>query len=298
MFLISENLYHPVQIEKMRRFLTVSSAQRGHDKNEVFASGIAGTGRNIGMARAIFISIIILWLLRLPVFGQSLIEPIRYPLQTTSNSRPWIIWQDIYSERKSDQYRLNLYRKSDDVPHRSYTFTPALYYKFFYAYRLPDFLEDNRYHYSIERIVKGESIESRYYYYLNYPLVGEFEIDSLDRNELDFIPPAYLIQYLYIDRNNVLRNGYNTLFFTTSSAATFAIGLLFYHVIHLGTISTIIYYICFISSGVGLSAAGYYGYRYIENRGKLQKILEIGKGISINGGIIDQRVNTEVELKF
>ncbi|GEM_PF-415454 len=276
----------------------LSSARKVHGKNGVFTNGSAGAGKSIGIARSACITIIILWLLSLPLFGQSLIEPIRYPLETISNNRPWIIWQDIYSERKSDQHRLNIYRKSDDVLHRSYTFTPALYYRFFYAYRLPDSLEDNRYHYSIERIVKGESIESRYYYYLHYPLVGEFEIDSLSRNELDYIPPEYLIQYLYIDRNNVLRNGYNSLFFTTSSAATFAIGLLFYHVIHLGTISTIIYYICFISSGVGLSAAGYYGYRYIENRAKLQKILEIGKGISINGGILDRRVNTEVELKF
>ena len=180
----------------------------------------------------------------------------------------------------------------------SYTFHPDLYYKFFYSFRIPDVLKDDSYRYSIERIINGSPVESRYYYYLKYPIVQDFSVNSEIKNDVDSLPPEYLIQYLHIDRNNTLKNGYNFLFFSSSGLASFVIGMLFYHVIHLGTISTIIYTVSFISSGVGISAAGYYGYHYMKTRGKLQRILEINKGISINGGIRDKKVNAEVEFSF
>jgi hypothetical protein len=253
--------------------------------------------------RAISVIVSILFLAADSAFSQSLIEPIRFPTATISSNQPYFIWQDIYNSTRDTstdvRYRLTLYTTNKkEIKLNSYTFNPDLYYNFFYSFRIPDILKDDSYRYSIERIIGGNPVESRYYYYLKYPIVQEFSINSEKKNDVDSLPPEYLIQYLHIDRNNTLRNGYNFLFFSSSGLASFGIGMLFYHVIHLGTISTIIYTVSFISSGVGISAAGYYGYHYMKNRGKLQRILEINKRVSINGGIRDKKVNAEVEFSF
>lgn len=255
------------------------------------------------MRRANIICVIAsLFLMTGAAFSQSLIEPIQFPVAAIGVNRPYFIWQDIYNTRDKNtdvRYRLTLYRiNKEDIKLNSYTFYPELYYNFFYSFRLPETLKDDSYRYSIERILSGKPVESRHYYYLKYPIVQEFAINSKIESDVDRLEPEYLIKYLYIDRNNTLRNGYNVLFFSSSGLASFAIGMLFYNVINLGTISTIIYTVCFISSGVGFSAAGYYGYRYMEKRGELRRILEISKGVSINGGIEDKKVNAEVELSF
>jgi hypothetical protein len=253
--------------------------------------------------RSILLTVCIFFLAVNTAFSQSLIEPIQFPTATISINQPYFIWQDIYNstrDKSTDvRYRLTLYTTNKkETKLNSYTFHPDLYYNFFYSFRIPDILKDDSYRYSIERIISGNPVESRYYYYLKYPIVQEFSINSEIKNEVDSLPPEYLIQYLHIDRNNTLRNGYNFLFFSSSGLASFVIGMLFYHVIDLGTISTIIYTVSFISSGVGISAAGYYGYHYMKNRGKLQRILEINRRISINGGIRDKKVNAEVEFSF
>lgn len=243
-----------------------------------------------------------LFLMTGTAFSQSSIEPIQFPVAAIGINRPYFIWQDIYNTRDKGtdvKYRLTLYTiNKEDKKLNSYTFYPELYYNFFYSFRIPETLRDDNYRYSIERILGGKAVESRYYYYLKYPIVQEFAINSEIKSEVDRLEPEYLIKYLYIDRNNTLRNGYNFLFFSSSGLASFVIGMLFYNVINLGTISTIIYTVCFISSGVGFSAAGYYGYRYMEKRGELQRILKVNKRVSINGGIKDKKVNAEVELSF
>ncbi len=212
---------------------------------------------SIRRANTILITVSLFLLMTTTAFSQRLIDPIQFPVATISSNQPYVIWQDIYNRRDKStdvKYRLTLYTvNKEDIKLNSYTFYPELYYNFFYSFRIPEILKDDSYRYSIERILSGKPVDSRYYYYLKYPLVQEFAINSEIKSEVDSLQPEYLIKYLYIDRNNTLRNGYNFLFFSSSGLASFVIGMLFYNVINLGTISTIIYTVCFISSGVGLS---------------------------------------------
>ncbi len=234
--------------------------------------------------------------------AQSQIDPIEYPRGQIGKNRPFFIWQDLYNERDRKSrvsYRLTLRRQDKaDLPPLQYTLRPELYYQYFYLLRIPASLAEGEYEYTVERILDDKPIRSRYYHYRKYPVINRFALKSGAGGEMDRLPPEYLIQYLYLDNENRLKNGYNALFFSASATTTLAVGLLFYKVLHYGLVSTIIYVVCFTSSAVGYSAAGYYTYKYYENRGRLQKILDLGNGVSLKGGIINKNVNTGVEMSF
>ncbi len=234
--------------------------------------------------------------------GQGLIDPIDYPFGTVKSTRPYIIWQDIYNQRDSGvnvRYRLTVERENGTGPGPLvYSFMPQIYYRSVYMWRIPEPLQNGTYRYTIDRVLDGAAMQSRHYHFRRYPVRKSFTVDTSIENELDDLRPEYLVQYIYLDRNNTLNNGYNALFFASSSTVTLGIGILFYTVIDLGVWSTVISAICFVSSGVGYSAAGYYTWQYSKNRRKLQKILEIGKNTSIRGGIIDRTVTAGAELSF
>ncbi|HON77208.1 MAG TPA: hypothetical protein PK544_01840 [Spirochaetota bacterium] len=258
-----------------------------------------------GIALLVFrITIVLMsvFLLRSDVRGQSLIDPLDYPFGTVKSTRPYILWQDIYNERDRDlnvRYRLTLERDSTVAAAPVvYTFMPQLYYRSVYLWKIPEPLPEGSYRYTIERLLNGHGVKSRHYHIRRYPIRRSFTLNTAAENELDDLRPEYLVQYIYIDRNNTLNNGYNAIFFASSSTVTLGIGILFYTVIDLGVWSTVISAICFTSSAVGYSAAGYYTWHYSKNRRKLQKILEIGRSTTIRGGIIDRTVTAEAELSF
>jgi hypothetical protein len=234
--------------------------------------------------------------------GQGLIDPLDYPFGTVKSPRPYILWQDIYNQRDRGvnvRYRLTVERENGtgSVP-RVYSFMPQIYYRSVYLWRIPEPLQNGTYRYTVDRILDGAAMQSRHYHFRRYPVRKSFTIDTSIENELDDLRPEYLVQYIYLDRNNTLNNGYNALFFAGSSTVTLGIGIIFYTVIDLGVWSMVISAVCFTSSAVGYSAAGYYTWQYSKNRRKLQKILEIGKNTSIHGGIIDRTVTAGAELSF
>jgi len=109
---------------------------------------------------------------------------------------------------------------------------------------------------------------------------------------------VHLIRYLTLERDNRFRNGYNALFFTGSASITLGVGILFYSVIDLGWVSTVVSAICFVSSGIGYGAAGYYGWQYYDGRRDLAKIVDAERRASLNGGAGDGRFTAAAELKF
>ncbi len=236
------------------------------------------------------------------VSAQSLTEPLVYPYGVIGTGAPSFIWQDIYNTTepaKGRHFRLSISpRGAAAAKPVIMLINPVVYYDNFFAFTLPQPLADGSYEYTIERLERGETVNGKYYHYLRYPIKKEFTVDSSRAGDIDRLTPDNRIRYLYGERRNILENGYNALFFAGSGIMSFGIGMLFYAVIDFGVISTIIYVVSFASSAVGLTASGVYGYRYFREKGRLQKILEIGPGAALRGGILDGRVQAEAELQF
>ncbi len=232
----------------------------------------------------------------------SLIDPVIYPFNSIGTRSPWVIWQDIYhAENPNDPARYRITIKPGKDPGRkphTYTIAPERFYKNFFAFKLPIPLENGGYEYRIERLVSGTPMGSRYYHYRKYPIEMAFSLDTDKKDLLDDLDPGRIIQYIYKDRNNTLQNGYNALFFLGSGVFSFGIGMLFYSVIDLGIISTVIYVVAFTSSATGLTAAGYYGVRYMHNRGRLNKILEVEPGVNLGAGRDRDRMFVGCERRF
>ncbi len=235
-------------------------------------------------------------------WAQGLIEPLEYPFGVVAAPKPLFIWQDLYLERDGESkvsYRLTLQDESAAENRiKVYNFMPRRYLTNFYLYRFPDSLKNGKYSYSIERIMGGASMDSRYYHYYRYPIARGFEVNTGRKSEIENLSDEALVQYLYLDRKNTLNNGYNALFFSTSSTVTLGIGILFYKVINLGVWSTVISAICFGSSAVGYTAAGYYTWRYYGERKRLQRIVDLDKNTSIKGGVTGSGITTEAEFRF
>jgi hypothetical protein len=237
-----------------------------------------------------------------PSRAQGLVSPLVYPEGRVCADTRTIIWQDLYPELDADagaRYRLTLRETARrDAPPLVTEIDPRRYFGVYYAYSLSAPLSAGNWELTIDRIIGGEPVTTRHYHYLRYPVKREFTVDPGLSSRLCALPPDYLIRSLQLDRANTYTNGYNALFFTGSSILSFGVGVLFYSVINFGIVSTIIYTISFISAGTGFTAAGYYGWRYRANRVKLEKMVEIGTSVSLNGAIIDERILTALELRY
>ncbi len=250
-------------------------------------------------SRTILTSIILFFCLQNAEGKSPIPFPIFYPSETISNNRPYIIWQDLYNKRdKKVNVRYRITMNSDDNKLKPIIFYPETFYRSYYVFRYPINLTSNKYSYTIERLLDNKSSDIRHFHFLKYPVQNEFTIDSEEKNEIDSLPPEYLIKYLFMEKNNMYNNGYNVIFFGSGAIATFGIGILFYSVLDFGIASTIISVISFTSSAVGISATGYYGYKYIDKKSEMQKILEIGKGISVNGNVSNENISADIELTF
>jgi len=237
-----------------------------------------------------------------PARSAGSLYPVEYPTGTIGNPRPQFIWQDLYSERDRGvnvKYRLTVQKKGGaDIPSRSWFLVPALYQASFYHVTAPEPFDPGAYDYSIDRILDGRPDTSRFYHYRRYPLRGAFILDLAERRDFESLETAHLIRYLTLERDNRFRNGYNALFFTGSASITLGVGILFYSVIDLGWVSTVVSAICFVSSGIGYGAAGYYGWQYYDGRRDLAKIVDAERRASLNDGAGDGRFTAAAELKF
>ncbi len=235
------------------------------------------------------------------VRAQGLIRPIVHPSAATGLASPLFIWQDMYAAddgRRGIRHRLTIKdRDRADAAPVVLVMNPEIYYRQYYTFRLPTALAEGRFEYTIERLSGTASLNTRYYHYARYPIKREFEL-SAETTELDELPPGYLIPWLHTDRNNRLQNGYNSLFFAGGAALSFGIGLLFYSVIDLGVVSTVVYVLAFTSSATGITASAYYGCRYFSTKRKLARIMDLGKNATLKGGVLDNSVMSEIEFRY
>jgi hypothetical protein len=225
--------------------------------------------------------------------------PINYPSDTIVSRQPYIIWQDLYHERDSNKnirYRITM--KNENKTFDPVLCYPDIYFKNFLAFQYPINLNDGRYSYHIERLTNNQPVELRHFHYSKYPIAGEFVINHKEINDIDSLPPEYLIQYIFIERHNRYINKYNSIFYGAGGLTTLGVGILFLKVFDFGLVSTVVSAVCFTTTAVGFSASGYYGYQYIQKKSELQKIIEIGKNIFIKGSVTHEKINADVELSF
>ncbi len=233
--------------------------------------------------------------------SRSPVKPLLYPCDSISNNRPSFIWKDIYGYKdgKETKYRITLKKKENrQASPQKFIIAPKLYYGEFYSVRLPQTLENSGYTYTIERMFNNKPVNSRYFSYMNYPITGSFQLDTGTKEDVDFLPPEYLIKYKYFEKENILSNRYNFMFYSASSTISLGIGYLFYAVLQFGLISTVIVILCIVSAAIGYPAAGYYGYSYLKNKSRINDILEAGKNVGIEGSENKGIINTGVKLRF
>jgi hypothetical protein len=257
------------------------------------------------MRRTVFNFSIILYILLFFAIGRSEETntlpsmPVYYPEKIIGTSSPFFIWYDKYS-RKGDcaaKYSLTL------KPEKGAEFSPILivpdvFENNYFYFRYPALLESGKYIYSIDKLENNKPVQSKYFHDLKYPINGEFYLDPDVKAEKEDLPPGKFIEYLRLEKENRLLNRNNIIFFSTASAGCFGIGLLFYKVLHFGVISKIIYYAAFASSGAGLGASGYYGYKYISQKNQLQKIIDIERNVSINSSISPTDVVFDFNISY
>jgi hypothetical protein len=254
------------------------------------------------MKRAIIISILIsVFLYTATAYAQDRTNPIEYPFGTIGVIKPYFIWQDINNKRDGTgiQYRLTLTQAEGSEQNvKSYTFHPELLFDMFYFFKVPDALQTVKYNFTIDRLSEGTPLRKKYYYHLEYPVSGNFKIDPGEKNRIDTLSPEYLVRYIYLDNMNKLTNGYNIIFFSASGSITLALGIVIWEFVNIGIAGRIISIFFFTSSAIGYSAAAYYSVMYYRNTRKLHKIIELSRGVSLNGGIDGESIKAGFELKY
>ncbi len=208
--------------------------------------------------------------------ASSAFDPLEYPFGVIGNPNTPFIWQDLYNERDlryKAKYRITVKKNVESAKSESFILSPRTYMASFYLASLPLALSQGSYSYTIERLVDGISVDSRYYYFRRYPISGEFFLDPSKRNVFETLSHEKLVDYLMLERKNTRENGYHALFFTTSGTFTLAAGYAVYRYTHFGIISTIIAAVCVLSSAAGYGAGIYYGYRYYEGKAELKNMI-------------------------
>ncbi|MFH0975439.1 MAG: hypothetical protein V1874_06615 [Spirochaetota bacterium] len=222
--------------------------------------------------------------------------PVYYPDCVTGSTSPYFIWYDAYNERDKSgnvKYRITL-KPESGLEVDPVLIMPELFENHYY-FKMPFTLQPDNYSYTIERQIGLKPSDARYYHYLKYPVTGAFEIDPDEKTAKDGLPPDKLIQYLRLEKENRLVNRDNFFFYSGAAAGAFGIGFLFYKVFHFGIISKIIYYIAFASSAAGVTASGYYGVSYLYER---SRIADIGRGVSLSGGISHDTARVAFEMSY
>ncbi len=206
----------------------------------------------------------------------SAFDPLDYPFGEIGNPNPPFVWQDLYNEqdlRYKAKYRITIKKKAEDAKPQSFLIMPERNLGSVYIAHPSLTLAPGYYYYTIERIVDGNSVDSRYYHYRRYPISGEFNFDPLKLNNFEKLSNEKLADYLMLERKNRRENGYHALFFAGSGTFTLAAGYAVYRYTNFGIISTVIAAVCVLSSAVGYGAGAYYGYQYYEGKAELEKMI-------------------------
>ncbi len=252
----------------------------------------------IFILKAITVLVVLFAASELLAAKRSPIKPLLYPVGIITTNEPFIIWKDIYNIKGRKKFKITLKEEKKNSKPVKYIFTPGLYFKYYYAYKLPKPLKGLQYRYKIEMLVNNKPANYKYYYYLRYPIEESFSIDNSQNNSLNDLPIEYFIKYKYFEKENTLINGYNFLFYAASSTISLGAGILFLTVFNFGTISTVIWALCFGSSAAGYSAAGYYAYHYMTKKNEMKEIIKIGTRVSIKGSFGRKKISTKAELSF
>ncbi len=225
--------------------------------------------------------------------------PVYYPNGTIGSNNPYIIWFDKYNERdKKNNVKYKITVQPKEGQSQSILITPELYERYYYFYRFPLTLNKGCYEYTIDRLVDNKTTDSGYFHYKKYPVTGEFKVDPEKKSELDTLPPQTLIDYLRLDRENRLVNMNNFFFYGSAGIGAFGIGLLFYSVLEFGLVSKIVYIAAFTSSAAGFGASGYYGIKYLKEKNRLHKIIDIGSNVSFNGFVSPTDIYADFKILF
>ncbi|MCX7678477.1 MAG: hypothetical protein N2316_04595 [Spirochaetes bacterium] len=211
-----------------------------------------------------------------PLYAFDAFGPFKFPCGTIGTSNPPFIWQDFYSERDARynvKYHITLREKDNNNILTSSFVLPKMYQRNIYIANLPLTLKPGNYEFTIERIVDGKSVNSRYFYSYKYPVFGEFEIKFEKKREFEKLSDEKLVNYLMYERKNRLENGYNALFFVTSSSICLAAGIAIYNYTNFHIITPLLSAVCVISSIIGYGATSFYGYKYFQGKNELEKML-------------------------
>lgn len=228
------------------------------------------------MFRVLISAVLLLSVISGKLLATSAFDPLEYPFGEIGNLNTPFIWQDLYSERDlhyKTKYRITVKKKEEGAKSESFNLSPRKYMASFYIVGLPLALSPGSYTYTIERLVDGVALDSRYYHYRRYPVVGEFILDPAKRRDFEVLSNEKLVDYLMIERKNRRENGYHALFFAGSGTFTLAAGYAVYRYTNFGIISTVIAAVCVLSSAVGYGASAYYGYQYYEGKAELEKMI-------------------------
>ncbi len=211
------------------------------------------------------------------LLASSAFDPLEYPFGEIGNPNPPFVWQDLYNEqdlRYKAKYRITIKKKAEDAKPQSFLIMPERYLGSVYIAHPLFTLAPGYYYYTIERMVDGSSVDSRYYHYRRYPISGEFGLEPLRLKQFEKLSDDKLVDYLMLERKNRRENGYHALFFAGSGTFTLAAGYAVYRYTNFGIVSTVIAAVCVLSSAVGYGAASYYGYQYLEGKSELEKIIQ------------------------
>jgi len=252
----------------------------------------------INLARLILYFLIIFFPINASA-ERSLIKPLQYPVDTIYTKKPYFIWNDIHNSETKNTFKLTLIDKTgENGKPVTFIFSPEIYYQTYYLFKLPLELSGTSYEYIIDMMINSKPVKYKYYNYLQYPISDRFKIDPGKKSDADRLSPENFIKFKYIEKENMLVNGYNILFYGASSTLTLGLGILFHSVIKLGMISTVITYLCYGTSIIGYGAAGYYGYNFLEKKSVMNEIVKLGENTTLKGGLNQKNIKSGVELSF
>lgn len=168
-------------------------------------------------------------------------------------------WEDIYNEQLF--MTINIYDDTGDLIFNN-NFKPSKIDKYLFYYKPEVDLVEGNY-----TAVISTNKETRYYGYRNYPLNFNFELSGKS-SEFDKFTSSSVSLYRYKSFNNKVTNFNNFLFYSTSSAVSLLTAVTVLYFFNFNLYTEIFSYTFLAGSAVGLTASGYYFYKYRSNQNK------------------------------
>ena len=247
----------------------------------------------------LILSLALFFLAESVLLADDIFKPVQYPLETISIKQPYFFWQDLnISENKGNKVRYQVTLSQGEKEIKEYVVQPKIIYQNFYFFKIRNNLEEAEYSYKIEKLVNNKKKKAKYYYFQKYPFTNKFIVEHDKNNKIDRLPVEYLIQYKYLEKNNLIDNGYPFLFTSFAGVSSFGLGVVFYKFITYGWLTKLASGICFTSSAFALSTSGYYGFNFLIQKKKMQKILDFKNNVSLRGIFDRKDINAALDLQF